>query len=240
MQTAKPTLRPTPITRREKVARKAESIVAAARTIFLGKGFAGTTMAEIARKSGVADGTLYLYFQNKDALARAVVADFYRRLTESAQAGVDGLTTVPERLRFLALHHLRSLMDEQRILEILPVINTSIEAYEGSALFELNKNYVAIFDRIAKDGQAMGVVKPELSPWVLRDIVFGALDYGFKTMTVKRRQQDMEQFVDALLALILTDIRNPPSTGPQPDMLGVTRRLERAAARIETALEEIS
>ena len=67
-------------------------------------------MAEIARQSGVADGTVYLYFKNKEDLARAVVSDFYQRLTRSAQSGVDELSTAAEQLRFLATHHLERIM----------------------------------------------------------------------------------------------------------------------------------
>jgi len=46
-------------------------------TIFITHGYAKATMAMIARDAGVADGTLYTYFENKDALARAVIADYY-------------------------------------------------------------------------------------------------------------------------------------------------------------------
>ena len=129
-------------TRREKVEQKEDAIVEAARRIFMEKGFAKTTMAEIARQSGVADGTVYLYFKNKEALARTVVSDFYRRLTERAQSGVDGLGAVQDQLRFLASHHMESIMNEHRILEMLPIVSAEIDSYRGSELFGLNKNYV--------------------------------------------------------------------------------------------------
>jgi len=50
-------------------------------------------------------------------------------------------------------------MNEHRILEMLPIVSTEIDSYRGSELFDLNKNYVIIFDRIAKVGQASGAVK---------------------------------------------------------------------------------
>ena len=218
-------------TRREKVERREEAIVAAARRMFLARGFARTTMAEIARQAGVADGTIYLYFKNKEDLARAVVADFYRRLTESAQAGVDALSTTRERLHFLARHHMQNVMDERRILEMLPVINADIDSYSESELFELNKNYVVVFDRIAKNGQSAGEIKPNLTPWILRDIFFGAMDYGFKTMMIKNRRKDIDQFADELLDLILAD---KAATMPKDDIMS---RLESVADRMEAALK---
>lgn len=224
-----PTLKPS--TRREKVERKEDAIVDAARRMFLGKGFARTTMAGIARQAGVADGTVYLYFKNKEDLARAVVADFYRRLTQSAQAGVDALSSTRERLKFLAQHHMTHVMDERRILEMLPLINADIESYGESELFGLNKNYVVVFDRIAKNGQSSGEIKSSLTPWILRDIFFGAMDYGFKTMLIKNRHEDIEQFVDELLDLILEDEKDSVSK----DELMV--RFEAVADRMEAALK---
>ena len=56
-------------TRREKVEDREYAIVTAARQMFNERGYAKTTIADIAAQSGVADGTVYIYFKNKQALA---------------------------------------------------------------------------------------------------------------------------------------------------------------------------
>ena len=48
-------------------------ILDAARKIFAEKGFAGTTMEEIAERSGLAKGTLYLYFPSKQDIYMATL-----------------------------------------------------------------------------------------------------------------------------------------------------------------------
>ncbi len=58
-----------------------DDILRAARAVFLEHGYAGARMAEIAARTGVATGTLYLSFPSKEALALALVEDFYARLT---------------------------------------------------------------------------------------------------------------------------------------------------------------
>ena len=60
--------------RRRKEARPGD-IVAAALAVFAEKGFAGARIDEIARRAGVSKGTVYLYFETKDDLFRAVVHD---------------------------------------------------------------------------------------------------------------------------------------------------------------------
>lgn len=219
-------------TRTARVQRKEAVIVRAARDIFLERGFKGTTMAHIARGSGVADGTLYTYFQNKEALARAVVADFYKRLTQSAQEGVDALSQIEDRLRFLARHHLVNVMAERRVLEMMPLIDMHSDDYEGSELFGLNKNYVVIFDRVVKNGQANGVIKPELTLWMLRDIFFGGLDYGCRTMMIKGRD-GVDEFVEQMTSLILME----PGVIANAAEASLIQRLEKTADRLETLLQ---
>ena len=50
-----------------------EEIVAAALEEFVERGFAATRLADVARRAGVTKGTVYLYFESKEALFRAVI-----------------------------------------------------------------------------------------------------------------------------------------------------------------------
>lgn len=65
---------PEPKWRRRKHARPSD-IVAAALEVFGEKGFAGARIDEIARRAGVSKGTVYLYFETKSDIFRAVVHD---------------------------------------------------------------------------------------------------------------------------------------------------------------------
>jgi AcrR family transcriptional regulator len=60
--------------RRRAEARPGE-IIEAALELFGEKGFAATSMQEIARRAGVTKGTLYLYFPSKEELFHAVVQE---------------------------------------------------------------------------------------------------------------------------------------------------------------------
>jgi len=230
-----------PETRRVRVERKEEAIITAARHIFFEKGFAKTTMAQIAQKSGVANGTVYIYFENKEALALKVIENFYTRLMQSAQLGVDDQDTIRGKLEFLAKNHLSRVVEEWRILELLPIMNRTIDSYSSSDLFELNKSYVTIFDRVIKEGLRVGALQIDLDLWVLRDIFFGAMDYGAKTMMLKSRRRDIDQFAKNLVDTVCrpTSPRAEVNRALAVDPLSkLADRFERAATQIETALKE--
>lgn len=75
--------------RRRKEARPAE-IIEAACTVFAEHGFAAAKLDEIARRAGVAKGSIYLYFDTKEELFRAVVrtaiAPDFDRIKTAAEA----------------------------------------------------------------------------------------------------------------------------------------------------------
>jgi AcrR family transcriptional regulator len=64
----------TPIRKRRKEARPAE-LTAAALGLFVDKGFAATRLEDVAARAGVSKGTLYLYFDSKEALFTAVIQE---------------------------------------------------------------------------------------------------------------------------------------------------------------------
>jgi len=64
----------TPPRQRRKEARPAE-LMAAALELFVEKGFVGTRLEDVAARAGVSKGTLYLYFDSKEALFKAVIQE---------------------------------------------------------------------------------------------------------------------------------------------------------------------
>jgi len=60
--------------RRRKDARP-EEIISAALEVFADRGFAATKLEDVARRAGVTKGTIYLYYENKEALFKALVRE---------------------------------------------------------------------------------------------------------------------------------------------------------------------
>ena len=62
--------------------RRRDTILEAARQTFIRDGYDDARMADIAKRAKMAVGTLYLYFDSKDAMARAIAAQAFRRAAE--------------------------------------------------------------------------------------------------------------------------------------------------------------
>lgn len=62
---------------------KRRQILDGARAVFMTSGFDGASMGEIARAAGVSKGTLYVYFDSKEALFEALTLEEKCRLAEA-------------------------------------------------------------------------------------------------------------------------------------------------------------
>jgi len=227
-------------TRRERLEEREDAIVAAAHDEFVKNGFDGARIAGIARRAGVAEGTLYLYFKNKSALLGAVVGAFYERLTAGAAEGVALRQSTADRLAFLARHHLTSCLQEWAILALAMPALYHASNYRNSEYFSFNRKYVAVFDGVMREGIARGEVRNDLPLHLMRDLFYGALEHSVRTIMVRESAQPGSGEAAALFEQVMAMVRPAfglegvrAETAPEPDLLAVTRRLEAAVRRLE-------
>jgi AcrR family transcriptional regulator len=115
-----PAVAPVRWTRRKR-ARPAE-IVDAALKVFAEKGFAGARMEDIAARAGVTKGTIYLYFENKEAVFKTLVRESIGATLNEVTANVrDYNGSAKELLRFAltAMAHLLTSSDRVVLPKII-------------------------------------------------------------------------------------------------------------------------
>lgn len=87
----------------ELIDRRRAQILTAARRVFARQGFHRTTVREVAREAGLADGTIYLYFANKQDLLLALLGQLgrvgERRADFAGLAGMDARAAMESYLR---------------------------------------------------------------------------------------------------------------------------------------------
>ena len=89
-------------TSRARVEAKKSSILDAAERIFAQARFDGAKVSDIARAASVAEGTVYLYYKNKQDLLAGVVGRFWIQLTLGPEAAIEPKGTTTEQLKQLS------------------------------------------------------------------------------------------------------------------------------------------
>lgn len=130
------------------LARGAERILRAAIDVIAERGFRGAATSEIARRAGVAEGTIFRHFKTKDLLLRHIVEPFVQRvLAPIALRGTGQLLDVDypsfaEFLRAIAHNRLQVARDYLPVLRIVaqelplnPELRAMMIRHVGSQLF---------------------------------------------------------------------------------------------------------
>ncbi len=233
-QTKQETRRPT---KRDRLEAREQAILSAARAAFIQHGFSGTSMRLIAETADVAEGTLYLYFKNKNDIVRAVVDAHWRNITEDAKAALSALRGsqgVFERLETLARYHLDMMVRDWPLIELSYVLLYT-ESKVAIGAVDLKRNYTANFDRVIERARDRGEISPSPDTPFLRDLFYGTLEYAARTLVLHDLAEQSENVVTDLMNVLKTTLDKdslPPEnkTDPANKLL---KRLERVTRKLE-------
>ena len=232
---------------RTRLEQREADIMEAATKLFASEGFHGTSTRKIAAAAGVSEGTLFHYYSTKNVLLLAILDDFYAQLISSARDGIENVMGTRERLLFLATNHLRALMDNQALMTRLIQVYLSVDMdyylnYKKSPIHDLNYRYTRIFDAVIREGMERGHLNPDLELPAIRDLFFGGLEYGMRTLMGRKNSTSkintyVEEIVQPLWESMQLEEKmiNPTSWNTQQSLEDTCRRLEKIAKRLENS-----
>src|SRR5258707_796934 len=100
---------------------KYEAILRAAIKVFAGSGFFNSKVADIAREAGVADGTVYLYFRNKDDILVSIFNNYMEEALAAGKARLAKTRDPIEKLRRIVHAHLEGLGRDRNLAVVFQV-----------------------------------------------------------------------------------------------------------------------
>ena len=152
---------PPPRWQRRKEARPSE-ILAAALDKFVEHGYAATKLEDVARRAGVTKGTLYLYFESKEALFKAVVRETVVPLLASAEQMVDDHAGGPDLLLKRLVLQWWETLSVNRLAGITKLVVSEAENFPELAKFwfdEVVQRGRKIFAQVLRRGIDDGVFR---------------------------------------------------------------------------------
>ena len=155
---------------------KRDRILKAAVKVFAKNGFYATRVSEIAKRAGVADGTIYLYFKNKDDVLITIFEEGINQLLTIL--GKVAESDEPFEKRITRIIELQlGLLEEQR--DLAEVITVNLR--QSSRLLKqyatpLFTQYIDVIAGVVRQGQEEGAFRQDLNPRVVARSLFGALD----------------------------------------------------------------
>ena len=159
-----------------KIADKHGRIIQAAIRVFARNGFFNSRISEIAKEADVADGTIYLYFNNKYDILITIFEEEMGKIIASVKQEIARHKDPCDRLECFALMHLSLVEKDKELAELIQV-----ELRQSSKFMKEYRNkkfaeYLHIISNIIKDGQKMGIFSQDVMPGIFKRAFFGALD----------------------------------------------------------------
>ncbi|MBV9492862.1 MAG: TetR/AcrR family transcriptional regulator [Acidobacteria bacterium] len=185
---------------------KRERILRAAVDVFARSGYFNAKVSEIAKAAGVADGTIYLYFDGKEDLLVTIFREHTRNYLQSLEQQLADISRPEERIRVAIRHHLETLGRDRALAVVSQVeLRHSLKFMGLFSQMEV-ADYLGMIRKIVEHGQAEGVFRRNLHPTLVAKSVFGILDEMVTSWILSEKEHALADQADAIADLILTGL----------------------------------
>jgi TetR/AcrR family fatty acid metabolism transcriptional regulator len=195
---------------------KYEAILRAAIKVFAGSGFFNSKVADVAREAGVADGTVYLYFKNKDDILASIFNQYMDDALAAGRANLARIQDPIEKLRRIVHAHLEGLGRDRNLAVVFQVeLRSSTKFMEQFSATKVTE-YLELIREVIEEGQRHGVFRSGLNTKIVAKVLFGALDEMATNWVLSRKRYSLVSTADPVLDVFLNGISHTqPSKQPR-------------------------
>ncbi len=198
--------------RREQKVHRQEEILAAAFEVFAAHGFEAARIDEVARQAGIAKGTIYLYFRDKEQLFRAVVRSLLQRRFDVIAGSFQG--TAEQLLRELLSRMYSQVVGNEKVRSIVRLLIA-----EGGRFPQLTEIYhreiIAPGMKAVRQALLRGIASGEFRktsavefPQLLA--APGVLAIVWRLLHGERHRLNLDAYSKAHLEFVLESLRKQP------------------------------
>lgn len=183
---------------------KHNKIIAAATKVFAKKGFFNARISDIAKEAKVADGTIYLYFNNKFDILISVLEEEIGKIIEQIEKAIEKETD-PERMLMIFIEkHLAAMKQNKNLAEVIHIelrqSDRLVKEYRNNTF----KEYIDLISDIIQKGQEQGIYRKDILPGIAKRAFFGALDEVSRIWTTSNSSQyTLEETTEQIIALFV-------------------------------------
>lgn len=185
---------------------KYNKILNSAGAVFAEYGFYKATIAQIAARAGVADGTLYLYFKNKDDILYQFISFKTDVVFKKMNAAVEKGQNAEDKLRNLIRCHLEEFQNDKNMAIIFRSEVRYLRDIEPQ-IKDISKMYLDLLSDIIEQGQTEGSMRQDLFVGLVKRFILGAVEGVIGTWVSADGRYDLVSMADPLVDLYLTGVR---------------------------------
>lgn len=186
---------------------KYKQIIDAAVIVIAENGYHQAQVSKIAKQAGVADGTIYLYFKNKEDILISVFNEKMTVFVESLQDIIENGSTSQDKLSQMIENHFNVLVSDRYLATV-----TQLELRQSNKALRLKinavlKEYLKLLDQILIEGMLAGEFNQTMDVRLARQMVFGTIDEMITSWVMNEYRYNLLEQVPKVQELILNGIK---------------------------------
>lgn len=185
---------------------KKQQILQAAVEIFGRSSFDDASICEIARKAGVAEGTIYQYFKNKQDLFFFIPREKTKAFTAQLDSHLEGVTDTPDKISkfvWCYFHFFKTNPDYARSLMLEMRVSRD---FTKSRSYKEVRRFTNQALEILKEGQEQGVIRRDVDLYLSRQLLLGILEHVVTRWLLKGEKEDILRYHEQVSDLVLNGI----------------------------------
>jgi TetR/AcrR family fatty acid metabolism transcriptional regulator len=197
---------------KEKPADKYHQILEAAVKVFAHQGFFQSTISQIAKDAGVADGTIYLYFKNKEDILVQIFSYKTKQVFDRFREEVDRADNAIDKLRNLITRHLEEFQRDRNMAVVYQSETHQSVRLAEDQIREMSKMYLDIVTEIIEQGQEEGSIRKDLYIGLVKRFILGGVDEVINTWLHSKSDYNLVSMAEPLVDLFLRGIGSVQET----------------------------
>ena len=200
-----------------RAARTRLRILEAAAAAFAEHGYEGVSLNELIRQSGLTKGAFYFHFASRDALALAAFRHKQEQLVSQIAEAVDEHAPPLERLATLLRERARLLERDPTLFVVVRLgIELTMRHGAGSEYASFSELPLELFERIVREGQQRGELRPELDPRITAETIFSGVLGIDQAALLLPNESDVARRTEWLLDLLIPGLLAASPTNANP------------------------
>lgn len=192
---------------------KYQKILDAAVEVIAERGYFNSPVSAIAKRAGVADGTIYLYFKSKDDVLRTAIDSTFAKFYAQIEQRFETLTDPREQLEYIAEVHLTSHQVNRSMAVLMQTEMRQSAKFIAEFSHHHLVKYIQVVREVIRRGQQQGVFRQDVSDGVVAHCLFGAIDELLSSAVFTERVYDPRATVRQVMDILMNGIATSDDAG---------------------------
>jgi AcrR family transcriptional regulator len=208
-----------------------DTIVESARKVFCSCGFEKGSIEDIAKDAGIAEGTIYRYFDSKRDLLDEVLRRHYSILFDDVEQTLPIIEGPSNRLRYIVRRILMMISEDRSMCGLRTIHARQVDDERPSLSHDQNRRMAALMTKEIKKGMADGTFRLDTSPSIVCYMIGGAVEITEYSFMKTGKAIDIEKITESIWRTIHNGMSSRDATAES--LTGLVERFEKAADRLD-------